>query len=619
MCGINGYYSVCGGIAGLAERAGKLSFMLRHRGPDECGSFVSDKLVLFHRRLKIIGLSNGKQPIFNEDKGVVLAVNGEIYNYVELRSELEKKGHIFRTDSDSEVLTHLYEEYGMEALAMLNGMFSGALYDACNGKFFLFRDRYGQKPIYYKYKDGIFSFASSARVVNSSFSQKENFNFKLLHSYFLFGYIPWNETFFENIYSLLPGHYIEVDGGGVKDVKYYEINSGINANLEEGEVCARTFELLRDSVRLRMRSDVPYGVLLSGGIDSSIIAYFMAEEGGGSSLKAFTVAFDEWNFDESEYAGIVAKYFGAEHYRFFLKPDFFNFVDDYIDSLDSPFFDSSSLALYLLSKEVSREVKTALCGDGGDELFGGYDRYRGALLRMKLSGLLKNKAVKGVSGILVKLLGIFNERTSKSALIKAKRYLNGLAFEDDFILDYLSWFPNFTKADAAVLGGDKYGFYGADFPIKNLNDLLKFDFSTYLPSDILYKSDSMSMAHSLELRAPFLDYRLVDYIFSVPPSLKTGLFSGKKILKKIFSGKLPPAVLKRRKQGFGVPVGEWLRGDIRSFAESVLFCEDTILDNILNSEYIKKIFCEHIDGIRDHTYRLWSLMVLKMWVKRNFE
>lgn len=630
MCGICGIVSFNEQME--SETIKRMGSVLIHRGPDEEGYFFNrleapaqNKLcvALGHTRLKIIDLTKAaRQPLSNEDGSVRVVFNGEIYNFISLREELESKGHIFKSKSDTEVIVHSYEEYGEECLNKLEGMFAFAIWDENNQRLFLGRDRMGKKPLYYYFDNRNFIFASEIKSILASGRVKKEIYIEGIPLYFTFGYVPSPRTFYNQIFQLPPASYLTVDREGIHGpFSYWDIDyEEGEIQISEEEACKEIRRLLREAVRKRLVSDVPIGAFLSGGIDSSIIVGLMSDL-TEAPVKTFSIGFvGNESYDETSYAKLVAQHFKTEHTEFKVKPNVFDLFEKLLWYYDQPYGDSSAIPTYIVSKLTREHVTVALNGDGGDEVFAGYERF--------LAACLAEKFPKFIYKIWPKSLNIFPQSDNYYSLTKRlerflehsakplpERYLGWTAlFTNDIILELLN------DDLKNLLNGVKIRQYFDEcFMItKNcdiLHQLLYLNFKTYLPDDLLVKMDRMSMANSLEMRSPFLDTELVEYVAKLPPDFKIRRGRLKYILKKAFSDFLPKQILTRKKHGFGVPLGTWFRGELKEYLYDILLSPSPRYKNYLNQSFVKKIFDNHQSGTRDYTHQLWSLLNFELWLR----
>ncbi len=620
MCGICGFVGFRDD-----ELLYRMTNKLYHRGPDEDGYFISEYVSLGVRRLSVIDLKTGKQPIYNEDKTLVLVFNGEIYNYLELKELLILKGHKFYTNTDTEVIVHLYEEYKEECLKYLYGMFSFALFDIKSNKLFLARDPIGIKPLYYTIQNDTLIFASELKSILQC--EKINFqiNFYALDTYLTYLYIPSPMTVFKNIYKLPAGHYLEWKDKNTKIKQYWELKIKDVVNLKsEQEYVEEIKYMLRDVIRQHLRSDVDLGVFLSGGLDSSTIVALSAEM-LNKPLKTFNIGYadkKDSEFNELTKARIVAERFKCEHYEYLLKPDIVELLHEIVSYFDEPFADSSAIATYLISKVSRKEVKVALTGIGGDELFGGYPRYLGA----KLFVLYKNIPFV-LRRFLRQFAGIMRETGSAYDWQgRIKRFL--LFSNSSMDNSYKSWLSFLTDEIRATLytkdfynnvRKDNIGSIMDEYFLLlksgNLEKIFYVDLKTYLTDDLLCLADRMSMASSLELRVPFCDVRLVEVAAQIPFNIKTKNFSMKYIIKKAMKKILPNEILVQRKMGFMIPLKRWTTEEMKSLINEYL--SETAVKNrgYFNFDSLSLIIRQHLEGKRNFADLLYAILVLEVWHK----
>ena len=593
-----------------------------HRGPDSEGLFVTTGAALGMRRLAIIDLVTGEQPAFNEDKSVAVILNGEIYNYRELRAELEKRGHAFRSASDTEVLPHLYEEFGDEMLGKLNGMFAFALWDLRRRRLLIGRDRFGEKPLYWGIFDNTLVFASEPKVLLAHPAVKPALNLQALRQYLSFDYIPAPLSIYEGISKLPAAHKLVLEDGRVEVDRYWCLSYKTAEPVpSEEEAADHLRELMADAVRMRLVSDVPLGVLLSGGVDSSSVAAF-AVRASTEPVKTFSISFAEASFDESAYARGVAKFLGTDHHEERLSANLAaNLVGEIGAWMDEPFSDPSLVPTYLLSRFTRKHVTVALGGDGGDELFAGYPMYAGirwAEFYNRLPSLLRQRIVEPI----VNLLPVKTKNLSFD--YKAQRFVAGSKY--DAVARHHVWFGSFTPEEQTDLltpdalassDGDIYAQARQFAEECDNNDpvtrMQSVDTRLYLAEDILTKVDRASMAVSLEVRAPFLDPRVAEFAASLPGNYKLRGHKTKYILKKAVNELLPPFVTKRGKKGFGVPVAEWLKDKLRPLARDLLSPERVRRAGVFNPTYIARLQDEHERGVANHRKLLWTLLMFELW------
>lgn len=596
---------------------------MTHRGPDSEGLMITTGVALGMRRLAIIDLQTGEQPAWSEDRQVSVILNGEIYNYRELRDSLEKRGHHFRSASDTEVLPHLYEEYGTEMVSHLNGMFAFALWDARRRRLFIARDRFGEKPLYWGIFDNTFLFASEPKVLLAHPGVRPSLNLDALRQYLSFDYVPAPLSIYQGIQKLPAGHQLTVEDGRVDVQPYWRLSYKTKEPVPTVEEAAKHLrELLQDSVRMRLVSDVPLGVLLSGGVDSSTIAA-LAVRSSSETVKTFSISFAEASYDESKYARAVAKFLGTDHHEERLSVDLAaNLVGEIGSWMDEPFSDPSLVPTYLLSRFTRKHVTVALGGDGGDELFAGYPMYLGhriSPLYERVPRFLRRRLIEP----LVRRLPVRTDNISFD--YKARRFIMGADY--DSVARHHVWFGSFTPEEQEDLltkevrahsDGDIYAqarhLAEEECDADNIVECMQsLDTRLYLAEDILTKVDRASMAVSLEVRAPFLDPRVAEYAASLPASYKLRGLKSKYILKQAAAPLLPSFVGKRGKKGFGVPVAEWLKGKLKPLARDLLSPERLRRNGLFDADYVERLQDEHERGAANHRKLLWTLLMFELW------
>lgn len=620
MCGIAGIVARPGELV-TSETVQRMTDAIVHRGPDDEGAHLRGNVGLGMRRLSIIDLSGGRQPIYNEDRTVAVVFNGEIYNFQELRLELESRGHEFRTRTDTEVIVHLYEEMGVDCLSKLRGMFAIALYDAKRDTLLLARDRLGKKPLFYAPWAGRLYFASEIKALLAVAPELAEVDPEGILQFFHFGYISDPVSAFSPIRKLPPGHFAEYRGGQIHLRQYWDVPAyGSNdpgsdqAGLEQME------SQLGAAVRMRLISDVPLGALLSGGVDSSIVVALMARE-SSKAVKTFSIAFRRADFNEAEYARLVAERFATEHHELVVDPDIHQLLSAITGIMEEPFGDSSMIPTYCVSQMARRHVTVALSGDGGDELFAGYDRYVVNLRRRQfevipswVGGLYRNHVYPRLPSDVKGRKFAWN-----ITLGPRDRYLDDLAylpvhrerslFSDEFV-DHAARCADPFRRFAAY-----YDHAPAD---DHLSRLMYLDVKTYLAGDILTKVDRMSMATSLEMRCPILDHVFVEWVTGLPLQYKyrdgTRKFLFKKLAERLG---IPSKLLQRRKQGFSLPLVHWMRNELKEELQQILLEPRTIQRGYFRAESVRMLLDEHFRGRRDHSGVLWMLLVLELW-HRNF-
>ncbi len=596
----------------------KMGNTLVHRGPDGEGYHISGNTGLGHRRLSIIDLQTGNQPIFNEKRDIAVVLNGEIYNFRDLRSELEKNGHKFSTNSDTEVIVHLYEEKGRDCLSYLRGMFSFALFDEKSGTLFLARDRLGKKPLYYSVNNESFIFSSEISTFLCIPSLRLTYNYEAIDSYLSLQFIPDPLSAFNEIKKLPPAHYILLDSNGFRVERYWEIPHKTHQNRDEREVLEELDLILREAVRIRLISDVPLGVFLSGGLDSSVICYLMAME-KGPGVKSFSIGFEDETYNELAYARLVSQMLKTDHHEFIVKYEIEDILQKIIPHFGEPFADSSAIPTYYVSAMASGYVKVALSGDGGDEVFGGYRRY----VAGKMAGYFNILPPRIRKYLIENPLSLISEGTEyygRSNIKKAKLFMRFLSS----IKNGLYWYCPFSEDEKRSLfrddfymnhgkKGKRYFQFDSDEVMDDVSRAILYDLKFYLPCDILTKVDRMSMACSIETRAPFLDHKLVELMAGLPSHLKIKGITTKYILKKWAKGKLPIEIIHRSKQGFAVPLARWIKNELKDFVYSVLFAKNSFCDRFFNLKYVEKLLENHIRGYEDNSHRIYSLLILNLW------
>jgi asparagine synthase (glutamine-hydrolysing) len=596
------------------ELVGRMCRVIRHRGPDDEGALVDDGVALGMRRLSIIDLSTGRQPIHNEDRTVWVVFNGEIYNFRALRAELEGAGHRFYTSSDTEVIAHAYEQWGAKAVSRLRGMFGFAVWDTRCRRLLLARDRIGIKPLHYAIVDGRLYFASEIKSLLEAPDVPRDLDLDALNHYLSFLYTPRDQSIFKGIRRLPPGHLLTWADGRARLEQYWHLPTDESFQGSEAEAVSRLHEVLVEAVRSHLVSDVPLGAFLSGGVDSSLVVGLMAEA-SRRPVKTFSVGFDEPSFDELEHARRVARHFGTDHHEVVVKPDAAGILDSLIAHFDEPFADSSAIPTWYVSEMARRHVTVVLSGDGGDELFGGYDRYIpdprvAAFDRFGRSG---SRRIAGIVGSHL-AHGAFGKNFLRHVARDARgRYLDAIRFfspdEKPALLA-----PDVVAQMSRVDPEDRLA--GCFAPYLHLpwpSQMMRFDADTYLPEDVLTKVDRMSMAHSIESRVPLLDDEVIAFASAVPARLKIKEGRRKHILKEVAARLLPAEILSRRKQGFGVPLGTWFRGTLRELFADTLLSSTTATRGYFQRDFVRRLVEEHVSGRRDHSLRLWLLVVFERW------
>jgi asparagine synthase (glutamine-hydrolysing) len=617
MCGIAGMVQAHPNGAVDSAVIHRMCEAIVHRGPDDEGIFVKGRVGLGMRRLSIIDVAGGHQPIFNEDKTVSIVFNGEIYNFQELYSQLQAGGHRFTTRSDTEAIVHLYEEYGAECVQKLRGMFAFAIYDERAGRLLLARDRVGKKPLHYAMHNGTLLFASEMKSILAVRPELAKVNQSALLQYMYFGYIPDPATAFEPIQKLPPGHLLEFEKGEVRVRQYWDFPQyGTHEPSSEEELLEELEFRLTEAVRIRLIADVPLGAMLSGGTDSSTIVALMARA-TSQPVKTFSVGFRHAEFDETPYARLVAQKFGTDHHELIFEPDLIETVDKLTHHLEEPFGDSSMLPTYFISCLARKNVKVALSGDGGDEAFAGYDRYR-IHLEDRSYGIPRwaGSWYRSFVHPLVPYRVPGRNLAYSISLPWEERYTEGVSLQS-FQREMGILSDDFVASDRAPLRA--FREYLEKAPATDpLSRVLYLDSKTYLPGDILTKVDRMSMATSLEARVPMLDHVFLEWVTALSPKWKMRNGSQKFILKKLAARVgVPSEVLNRPKQGFALPLGAWMRGELKDLVLTTLLDTQTLQRGYFNAIGVRRMLDEHFQGRRDHSARLWRLLIFELW-HRNF-
>jgi asparagine synthase (glutamine-hydrolysing) len=620
MCGIYGVVSAIPEKLVDRDALEQMGHVLYHRGPDDAGCHVDGQVGLGVRRLSIIDLVTGRQPVTNEDGTIWLVFNGEIYNFQELRNSLEGKGHRFRSKGDTEVIVHAYEEYGVDCLEHLNGMFALAIWDAPRRRLFMARDRLGIKPLHYWVDSDQIVFGSELKAVLAHPDVPRCVDISALDQYLTLEYIPAPRTIFQEVRKLLPGHRLIFQAGRLTVEPYWDIQ--LCEPPKDSATCVEMLtDLIRDAVRLRLVSDVPLGALLSGGIDSSTIVAFMSEA-SSMPVRTYSIGFDDQTYDELPYARTIAARYGTDHCEEVLQPDITDLTERLVQHLDEPFADTSIFPTYLVSRLASQSVKVVLSGDGGDEVFGGYETY----VAQNLDRYYRWLPAPVRQQTLPALVDWVRPRPAKKGVVnKTKRFVEGGALPAR--LQHARWMVFMTD-------GDKRALYrpalqaslngcAATSPLEHgfervatwdpLAQQQYVDIKTYLAEDILTKVDRMSMAASLEARVPLLDHRIVEFALSLPPQMKLRRGTTKVILREAMRGRLPEAVLNKPKEGFSIPLKHWLRGPLLPMMTDLLSAGSVQRRGYFESQTVRRWMQEHQEGRFNHSHRLWTLMVFELW------
>ena len=634
MCGIAGFidFQDASNARTEEERAqivDRMCRVIRHRGPDDQGVMLKPGVALGMRRLSIIDLAGGHQPISNEDHSVSIVFNGEIYNYRELQKELQARGHRFRTNSDTETIVHAYEEFGALCVDRLRGMFAFAIWDDREKKVFIARDRVGKKPLYYSVtRGGTLVFGSELKSLLEHPDVERDLNPQALDAYFSLGYVPDPISIFQNVEKLPPGHHLTFTNGRLTVERYWDFSYNLTNNGGDGgnghkssDYLEELRALLDEAVKLRLVSDVPLGAFLSGGVDSSTVVALMARH-MDQAVKTFSIGFNEDSYDELKYARLTAKKFGTEHHEFLVKPDICDVVDQLAWHFDEPFADSSAIPTYVVSKLAREHVKVVLTGDGGDELFAGYTRYVTEHNRSRFDSV--PRVVKQA------LMDPISRALPHGAW--GRNYLHNVSLDPiSRYLDTVSVFTGLTKTslysadfsdqlrDASHLSSY---FHELSRNVKTnapLDSLLYIDSKTYLPGDILTKVDRVSMAVSLEARVPLLDHKLIEFVTRIPASMKMAGIETKHLFKRAIADLVPAEIINRPKQGFGVPIQQWINQQLRERIRDTLNDPRTLQRGYISRSHVELLLDEHERGRRDHAMALWSLLMLELWHRQHVD
>jgi asparagine synthase (glutamine-hydrolysing) len=604
VCGICGIASASGSVD--PGRLAAMSATLVHRGPDSDGQYLNGRVGLAARRLSIIDLEGGDQPISNEDGTVHVVQNGELYNHEELRRELERAGHRFRTHCDTEVLVHLYEEHGDGFARRLRGMFAVAIWDERRGRLVLARDRFGIKPLLYRHVGGELAFASELRALPRGEIDRD-----ALEAFLTFNSIPAPLTIFRECRKLPPGHVLAWEGAELSLTRFARpapVPAEEVRDEDDGELAEELRARLRDSVRAHLVSDVPVGVLLSGGIDSSVLAALAAEE-SSEPLRTFSIGFEERSFDELGNARLVAARYRTQHRELVLRPDAALLLPVLADAFDEPFADSSALPTYLVSQLAAEDVKVALSGEGGDELFGGYYTYAADLLAARVGPLAR------LARPFVELLPSSTARASFD--YRAKRFVRAAHLPP--LERHHAWKEIFSPDARAELTGRQSGFDPLDLYRERFAETDGADLGVYLVDDLLAKTDRASMAHSLEARVPFCDTMVSNLALALPDRQKVRGLAKKVLLRKAAAPLLPRKIVYGRKRGFSIPAGAWLRGDLEPFARDVLSRDALARQGFFRPDAVARVLDDHVSGREDRSRQLWGLLAFTLWHERHVE
>jgi asparagine synthase (glutamine-hydrolysing) len=626
MCGICGIIEFDGLHPKNVDLTRKMADQLTHRGPDNAGYYHDNHCSFGFRRLSIIDLNTGDQPIRNEDGSVWIVFNGEIYNYRELRSQLEVKGYRFSTQTDTETIIHAYEEYGVDCLQYLDGMFAFAIWDAKQRKLFLARDRFGKKPLYYYLTRNSILFASELKALLQSPQVPRDIDLKSLDEYLTYHYVPAPHTILRDVCKLSPAHYLVVSSDNPEPIirAYWQLEYQPKLDLSKNEAAQLIRSTMSNAVRARMISDVPLGALLSGGVDSSIVVGLMAEA-SSHPVKTFSIGFEEEAYDELEYARMIAKRFKTDHHEYIVHPEAASIIPKVVRFLDEPMADASAIPTYYVAQMARQHVTVVLNGDGADEIFGGYTRYSATQKLRQLSRIPRWL----IRGLLKPILDSWPESLNYGRIRQRGQTfveVSPLTFSEHYLRQcttfsypqreslYLPEIADLIKKSNHSSSEDYLlSMFHPDGGLGSVDQMLRADILAYLPGDLLVKMDRMCMANSLEGRSPFLDYHLAELVGQLPGTYKHQGNRGKIILKQAFADLLPEEIRTRKKQGFGVPLESWFHNELRDMTWDILRSRRMIERGIFDIKTIKDLLEQHQNGQRDCSQQIWTLLVLEVW------
>jgi asparagine synthase (glutamine-hydrolysing) len=623
MCGIAGKLAFNFNQMVSSEEIQRMCNTLTHRGPDDEGLYVNGPIGLGHRRLSIIDLDSGKQPISNEDRTIWTVFNGEIYNYAELKESLVNRGHVFSTMTDTEVIVHLYEEQGEDFLSSLRGMFAIALWDDRRHRLLLARDRIGKKPLFYSIvAENALVFGSEIKAILQDSGVKRQLNIEALDAYLALLYVPAPLTMFKGIEKLPPGHLLVCENGKINIREFWDLHYQPREATHEEELIEELECILEESVRIRLRSDVPIAAFLSGGVDSSSVVSIMARL-MTRPVVTCAVGFEDEEHNELSFAKDIAHRFGCTHHEHLIKSDVANLVPRIVSYFDEPFGDSSAIPTYYVSQMARRHATVVLSGDGGDEVFAGYSRHYLQQLECRLRGFLPGSAGRSLAASASRWLPKVKGRATfkKLAMMPDQAY----AYKHSHSLFTEEEKPRLYSADLRVASAlfdptrSLRDYYNRCDAPDALDKALYVDMKTYLPDDILVKVDRMSMAHSLEIRSPLLDHKLIEFTAKLPSSLKLKSRTTKYLLKQVMRKYLPTEVLTRPKHGFTMPLGQWLKGPLRDMVEDCLSGPAATQRGLFNKSFIQTLWSAQLSARGDHSHQLWMLLMFELWHRQYLD
>lgn len=611
MCGIAGLVVTPGCEPPRASLGEAMISVIHHRGPDDGGLHIDERAMLGMRRLSIIDVKGGHQPMYGADRQVCVVFNGEIYNFRFLRRELEALGNAFNTDGDTEVIVQAYLRWGESCFARFDGMFAIAIWDRRDGTLWLARDRFGEKPLYYSEVASQLLFGSELKSLLQSTDCPRELEPDAVRAYFTYGYVPCPLSIFRNVYKLPPAHVLRYHAGRTQLSRYWQPTFEPKSILTEAQAEDELAERLQHAVTSRLVADVPFGAFLSGGLDSSIVVALMAKT-LSQPVKTFTIGFRETAFSELDDARVVARHLGCEHHELVVEPDAIDLVEKLVWHFDEPFADASAVPTFLVSQLARSHVKMVLTGDGGDELFAGYDRYL-RFLAMERLGPARPLAALGLHALGGLLPAPYSARArrigERMSLPMPERYLSGVALTRQNQARALSRYAGTARHYALPTGE----WREAGSP---LDRIVGIDLNSYLPDDILVKVDRMTMATSLEGRAPFLERSLAEFALRLPATMRIHAGRGKHLLRNVARRWLPASVLDKPKQGFAVPIADWFRGPLRTLMHDTLAGQALRERGLVNPDAAARLLTEHLDGRADHSEPLWQILCLELWAQR---
>jgi asparagine synthase (glutamine-hydrolysing) len=624
MCGIVGFVNA-GSRAASRETLERMNRCIVHRGPDEDGFFVHENVALAMRRLAIIDLAGGQQPIYNQEKSSVIVFNGEIYNFQELKKDLEARGHAFETHCDTEVIVHAYDEYGADCVSHLRGMFAFAIWDFRDRSLFIARDRIGKKPLLYAHQaNGDLVFGSEFTAVLAHPSVTREVDYEAIDNYLSYLCVPAPLTAFKQIRKLEPGHWLRWKDGKIETRRYWKPDFSKKIKISEEEAVGETTRVLREATEMRLISEVPLGAFLSGGVDSSVVVALMAQA-SRTPVKTFSIGFEEQDYSELKYAKRVAEHLGAEYNEFIVRPNALEILPTLVEHYGEPYADPSAIPTYYVSRETRRYVTVALNGDGGDESFVGYERH----VAMKFAETY-HKLPRPVRRYLIEpsITAIPSPTNFRNRFVRFQRFLRAASMPkaERYFL-WLSTFDGDAKRELytedlknKTATANPLEFFARYISHSNgkgiIDTVLLTDLMNYLPNDLLVKVDIASMANSLEARSPFLDHKVIEFAASLPENVKQQGKDTKSLLKKVAARLVPPEVVYRPKMGFGVPLKYWLGNELQGFTREVLLSQKATRRGLFDAKTVERLIDEQKRDAKDNSWKIWTLLMLELWFQR---